>query len=74
MIEKRSLSIRGHRTSISLEDAFWLELKAIAARRHTSLAALIAEIDGARAPETNLSSAIRLHVLASVMARLPTHD
>ncbi|RIX97589.1 aryl-sulfate sulfotransferase [Aureimonas flava] len=71
MTEKRSLSIRGHRTSISLEDAFWRELRRIAARRHTSLAALIAEIDAERAPGTNLSSAIRLRVLADALARAP---
>lgn len=70
MTEKRSLSIRGHRTSISLEDAFWVELRAIAARRHTSLAALIAEIDAERAPDTNLSSAIRLCVLADALSRV----
>lgn len=69
MIEKRSLSIRGHRTSISLEDAFWTELRALATRRHLSLAGLIAEIDVGRSPGTNLSSAIRLHVLADALAR-----
>jgi len=60
---KRSLSIAGHRTSVSLEDAFWAGLKQIAAREQTTLAALIAEIDSRR-DGNNLSSALRLHVLA----------
>lgn len=60
---KRSLAIAGHRTSVSLEDAFWTGLKRIAALEGKTLAALIAEIDSRRS-ENNLSSALRLHVLA----------
>jgi predicted DNA-binding ribbon-helix-helix protein len=60
-LRKRSVTIAGHRTSVSLEDAFWDELARDARRRGVSVNALIAEIDDAR--ETNLSSAIRLHVL-----------
>ncbi|WP_105382206.1 ribbon-helix-helix domain-containing protein [Neorhizobium alkalisoli] len=63
MIRKHSATLHGHRTSFSLEDEFWLELKAIAAQRRISLASLIAEIDDQRSPESNLSSALRLHVL-----------
>lgn len=63
MIRKRSVTIRGHRTSISLEDEFWHALRAIAAARGLSLAALIAEIDENRNPDDNLSSAMRLRVL-----------
>lgn len=63
MIRKHSATLHGHRTSFSLEDEFWLELKAIAAKRSISLAALIAEIDDARAADSNLSSALRVHVL-----------
>jgi predicted DNA-binding ribbon-helix-helix protein len=59
---KHSVSIAGHRTSISLENAFWLGLKEIAAARGMALAQLIAEIDLKR--EVNLSSAIRVYVLA----------
>ena len=66
-VVKRSLSIRGHRTSISLEEPFWAELRALAARRETSLAALVAEIDAGRG-EANLSSAIRVFVLESLRA------
>jgi predicted DNA-binding ribbon-helix-helix protein len=63
VIRKHSATLHGHRTSFSLEDEFWLELKAIAAQRGISLASLIAEIDDQRSPESNLSSALRLHVL-----------
>ena len=59
---KRSLTIRGHRTSISLEEAFWLRIKALAKSREMSLSALVAEIDAARG-DSNLSSAIRVFVL-----------
>lgn len=62
-VRKHSVTIRGHRTSFSLEDAFFIELEAIAARRSVPLAALIAEIDAARPRSTNLSSALRLYVL-----------
>jgi len=61
-IVKRSLTIAGHRTSVSLEEAFWRRLKALAATRQRSLGALIAEIDAAR-DGANLSSAIRVYVL-----------
>ncbi|NTF87684.1 ribbon-helix-helix domain-containing protein [Agrobacterium rhizogenes] len=63
MIRKHSATLHGHRTSFSLEDAFWSELKAIAKARGASLAALISEIDDGREPESNLSSALRLYVL-----------
>lgn len=62
MIRKYSATLHGHRTSFSLEEAFFLELKRIAEERGLSLAALIAEIDDRRAGG-NLSSALRLHVL-----------
>jgi predicted DNA-binding ribbon-helix-helix protein len=59
---KRSLTIAGHRTSISLEEPFWDALKQIAAADGIAVAALIAEIDSRR-ETVNLSSALRLHVL-----------
>ena len=62
-MKKRSLSIRGHRTSLSLEDGFWEELTAIAAERGQPINALAAEIDEARGTEMGLASAIRLYVL-----------
>jgi predicted DNA-binding ribbon-helix-helix protein len=60
---KRSLSIQGHRTSLSLEPEFWAALKQAANDEHKSLAALVAEIDATRETR-NLSSAIRVWVLA----------
>ncbi len=61
-IRKRSVNIAGHRTSVSLEDAFWVALREIADRRGLSLNAMIREIDATRSG--NLSSAIRVFVLA----------
>jgi predicted DNA-binding ribbon-helix-helix protein len=65
-IAKRSLLIDGHRTSVSLEDAFWRRLRAIAKERGLSVNRLVAEIDRDR--DGNLSSAIRLFVLDTVTA------
>ncbi len=59
---KRSISIRGHRTSVALEPAFWERLERLAAGRGLSLSAAIAEIDAERG-EANLASAIRVAVL-----------
>lgn len=59
---KRSLTIAGHRTSVSLEEPFWDALREIAAAEGVAVAALIAEIDSRR-ETVNLSSALRLHVL-----------
>ncbi len=70
MIVKRSLAIRGHQTSISIEDAFWQRLRFVAAERDMALAALVAEIDERRDPATNLSSAIRLFILADALGRI----
>jgi len=71
VIAKRSITIAGHRTSISVEDAFWEALAEIAAARGESLARLVVEIDRARAAEQNLSSAIRLFVLDWFRSRKP---
>lgn len=74
---KRSVTIAGHRTSISLEPAFWDELQAIARRDGLSLNALVAQVDAERAaghgrPDSlgGLSSALRLFVLDDLKARL----
>jgi len=61
-IVKRSVSIAGHRTSVSLEEPFWEALREIAERRSLSVQALIGRIDAERG-EQNLSSAIRVFVL-----------
>jgi predicted DNA-binding ribbon-helix-helix protein len=60
---KRSVTIAGHPTSLTLEEPFWRDLKRIALRRGISLNALVSEIDSGRAG--NLSSALRLFVLES---------
>jgi predicted DNA-binding ribbon-helix-helix protein len=61
-VVKRSIVIAGHKTSVSLEDAFWTGLKDIATARHITLSDLVAAIDTER-HHGNLSSAIRLFVL-----------
>ena len=62
---KRSVLIAGHRTSISLEPEFWEALKTLAAERGQSVNDLVTEIDRDRA--TNLSSAIRVYILKSLL-------
>ncbi len=61
-VVKRSIVIAGHKTSVSLEDAFWKALKEIAGNRHVTLSDLVSTIDSER-QHGNLSSAIRLFVL-----------
>ena len=61
-VVKRSIVITGHKTSVSLEDAFWSGLKDIASSRNMTLSELVASIDADRR-QGNLSSAIRLFVL-----------
>ncbi|MCL1627150.1 MULTISPECIES: ribbon-helix-helix domain-containing protein [Roseinatronobacter] len=65
---KHSLTLRGHRTSVSLETAFWREFCAIAARDGVALNALAARIDAARG-DMGLASAIRVHVLQDALRR-----
>jgi predicted DNA-binding ribbon-helix-helix protein len=62
LVSKRSLVIAGHKTSVSLEDAFWDSFKEIARQRSMSIVDLVAAIDDNR-QHTNLSSAIRVFVL-----------
>jgi predicted DNA-binding ribbon-helix-helix protein len=69
---KRSIVIAGHKTSVSLEDAFWKGLKNIAFGRRTTLSDLVASIDSARR-HGNLSSAIRLFVLDHFQAHTDSH-
>ena len=61
-VVKRSIIIGGHKTSVSLEDAFWSGLKEIASDRKLTLSKLVSAIDSART-SSNLSSALRLFVL-----------
>ena len=68
-IRKRSVTIAGHRTSVSLEQAFWDALRVVADARGRSVAALIAEIDLAQGRDrANLSSALRVFVLEQARA------
>ena len=63
-IIKRSVDINGHKTSISLEDAFWTEVKTIASQKNTTIKDLITNIDRSRHDSaSNLSSALRVFVL-----------
>ena len=67
--KKRSLTIRGHRTSVSLEDPFWEALRDIAESRGMPVNRLTAEIDSARGSDSGLASAIRLYILAYYQQR-----
>ncbi|RBI85796.1 aryl-sulfate sulfotransferase [Rhodosalinus halophilus] len=60
---KRSLTLRGHRTSVSLEDEFWKAFREIAAKRGVTVNALATEVDEARGTQAGLASAIRVFVL-----------
>jgi predicted DNA-binding ribbon-helix-helix protein len=61
-VVKRSIVVAGHKTSVSLEEAFWNGMKEISGERNMTLSELVGEIDGKR-QQGNLSSAIRLFVL-----------
>ena len=65
LVIKRSIVIDGHKTSVSLEDAFWSGLREIAHDEHMTLSKMVSDIDGKRR-QGNLSSAIRLFVLDHV--------
>lgn len=64
-MHKHSVLLDGHHTSVSLEDAFWDQLKALATSRSISLNKLVTQIDHART--TNLSSALRVYVLQKTL-------
>ena len=69
-IVKRSIVIGGHKTSVSLEDAFWRGLKEIARAQRVTLSKMVGDIDKSRS-QSNLSSAIRLFVLDRMRNPLP---
>jgi predicted DNA-binding ribbon-helix-helix protein len=71
-IRKRSIVVGGHKTSISLEDAFWNDMKMIAREREVTLSELVSSIDVSRV-HGNLSSAIRLFVLYAGCRRAASH-
>ena len=66
---KHSLTLRGHRTSVSLEPEFWQAFRELAAARGIGLNQLAAEIDEARGLRSGLASAIRVHLLQELRAR-----
>ena len=68
IVHKRSVTISGHRTSFSLEDAFHAELERMAFERGCAVAALVASIDAGKPDGANLSSALRLAVLEDLKA------
>jgi predicted DNA-binding ribbon-helix-helix protein len=68
-MRKRSVILNGHSTSVSLEDAYWEEVRAMAAREGVPVAALIERIDRSR-QGGNLSSAIRIAVLDDYRVRI----
>ena len=70
-LRKRSFRLAGHRTSVALEPAFWSALEAIAARRQSSLAGLVAEVDAARTDVAlPLASALRVFALRDANSML----
>lgn len=72
-MQKRSIEIAGHRTSVSLEDSFWQALSDYARLQGRTINALVTEIDQGREADSNLSSAIRQFLLAAARAgRLPS--
>ena len=73
LVVKRSIVVVGHKTSVSLEDAFWKGLKEIASGRDMTLSDLVAAIDSER-QHGNLSSAIRLYVLDFYRNQLSDHN
>ena len=65
---KRSLTLKGHRTSVSLEDEFWVEFRRMSTKKSIPINALASEIDVNRTADISLASAIRLYVLAAIKA------
>ena len=66
---KHSLTLRGHRTSVTLEDEFWRAFRRIAEEKDMAINALATEIDAGRDPGTGLASAIRVYVLTYYLTR-----
>jgi predicted DNA-binding ribbon-helix-helix protein len=73
LVVKRSIVIGGHKTSVSLEEPFWLGLKELAHNQQMTLSTMVGDIDTKR-QQGNLSSAIRLFVLDNVRSRMPTDN
>ncbi len=71
---KHSVTLHGHRTSISLEAPFWTELRDIAQQKGLPINALVSQIDAERGMDSGLASAIRVYVLNTIKERLPNSD
>ena len=67
--KKHSLTLKWHRTSVSLEDPFWYQFKKISAEKGIALNVLAAEIDDARGIGIGLASAIRLYILDHIISK-----
>jgi predicted DNA-binding ribbon-helix-helix protein len=67
-ITKRSIVVKGHKTSVTLEDPFWSGLREIATERSCTLGGLVAQIDSER-QNSNLSSALRIYILNYYLSR-----
>lgn len=67
---KHSVTLNGHRTSISLEDEFWVALRKISTEKNIALNALVAEVDVDRGADMGLASAIRIYILKDLQAKL----
>lgn len=74
MLNKRSFSLAGHRTSVALEPAFWDAVLAIATARGMNLAALVAGVDAAREPGQSLASSLRILALNEAAKKNPPND
>ena len=69
-LAKRSVLLDGRKTSVSVEEVFWISLKELAREREMTLSELVASIDEQRVASANLSSAIRVHVLERVRRQI----
>jgi len=67
--KKHSLTLKGHRTSVSLEEPFWIQFKIIAKEKNVTLNELATEIDNARGIDIGLASAIRLYILHYIISK-----
>lgn len=71
-IPKRSIIVSGHRTSVSLEDEFWAELKKVAHTEDVSLNTLLSQLDELRPADSNFSSFIRVWLFKRVQNPIPS--
>jgi len=69
-VVKRSVVVAGQKTSISIEDAFWSELKSLARRQNRTVSDLVHSINSARGEGANLSSAVRVYILDQLRSRV----